>query len=407
MTGEVALESGTVAFDLKQLLAPLTVADFTSQYFEKQPLILSRNNKHYYSTLLSVHEVESLVFTLSAPKNKRWFQLIKDGQTLPIRPPLVDDKGDLVPSRVITSYHQGFTVVLNQLQRRSPSVSALCRSLEDSLVSATDILLKSGVTANAYLTPRKAQGFSPHYDDHDVFIVQLGGAKNWRIYRALEHFPLEPLSKIQRSRLDHLHEIELKPGDLLYVPRGFPHEALTGDAFSLHLTLGIRSYTWVDFVSSIAVSDPRLRSSLHFNPSRPEPAVLAGRSQIESLINVLCDERRFIRVLRKLMNRKLTAVLPPPSDHFEAIHHLDFVTTSTLLRKRHDSLCWLEKYGDYLTLHFPGNTVTYPQYAESALQFMIASERFAPGSIPDLPTEKERLALVKRLVAEGFLNIVR
>lgn len=38
------------------------------------------------------------------------------------------------------------------------------------------------VGANVYLTPPGSQGFAPHYDDIEAFIMQLEGSKEWRIY---------------------------------------------------------------------------------------------------------------------------------------------------------------------------------------------------------------------------------
>lgn len=36
--------------------------------------------------------------------------------------------------------------------------------------------------SNAYLTPPGSQGFAPHYDDIDAFILQLEGRKRWSLY---------------------------------------------------------------------------------------------------------------------------------------------------------------------------------------------------------------------------------
>ena len=43
-------------------------------------------------------------------------------------------------------------------------------------------------------------------------------------------------------------DVTLTPGDTLYLPRGWLHEALTSDADSLHITVGVKVYTWLDAV---------------------------------------------------------------------------------------------------------------------------------------------------------------
>lgn len=39
------------------------------------------------------------------------------------------------------------------------------------------------VGTNVYLTPPQSQGFAPHYDDIEAFIIQLEGSKYWKLYK--------------------------------------------------------------------------------------------------------------------------------------------------------------------------------------------------------------------------------
>jgi len=52
------------------------------------------------------------------------------------------------------------------------------------LLSTLQELFGSGMGANVYLTPPNSQGFAPHYDDIEAFVLQLEGKKRWRIYRS-------------------------------------------------------------------------------------------------------------------------------------------------------------------------------------------------------------------------------
>lgn len=167
---------------------------------------------------------------------------------------------------------QGATIRLRQPQDRIPGVAALCRALEGEF-GAT-------VGANAYLTARDgAQGFAAHWDDVDVFILQLEGRKRWRVgapaselYRlpraSSADFDEEAIHKL----CPHLTEIVLAPGDVLYLPRGFVHCATTeGSQNSLHLTLSThRANAWADLLDAALPqalaeaiqADPRLREAL-------------------------------------------------------------------------------------------------------------------------------------------------
>jgi lysine-specific demethylase/histidyl-hydroxylase NO66 len=97
------------------------------------------------------------------------------------------------------------------------------------------------VGCNVYLTPAGSQGFAPHYDDIEAFVLQLEGKKHWRIYSPREDEILPRYSSANFSQDEigkPLIEVTLEPGDLLYFPRGFIHQAVTvGDKASLHLTV--------------------------------------------------------------------------------------------------------------------------------------------------------------------------
>ena len=36
-----------------------------------------------------------------------------------------------------------------------------------------------------YLTPPGTQGFAPHYDDIEAFVLQLEGKKHWKVYQPI------------------------------------------------------------------------------------------------------------------------------------------------------------------------------------------------------------------------------
>src|SRR5208283_1139855 len=98
------------------------------------------------------------------------------------------------------------------------------------------------------LTPGNTAGFSPHYDTHEVFVVQVGGRKRWRIYEPPIVLPhrSQPFVRAGYAPPAPLLECELCPGDLLYLPRGYVHSATTSEGYSAHVTIGLTVYTWVE-----------------------------------------------------------------------------------------------------------------------------------------------------------------
>ncbi|XP_077238409.1 uncharacterized protein LOC143879752 [Tasmannia lanceolata] len=158
------------------------------------------------------------------------------------------------------AFQKGFTLALRGMEFRSQKIA----SIADGLAMLTG---QPSVGANIYLTPPKSQGLARHYDDHCVFVCQLIGEKQWTVFpRSSVLLPrlYEPLSMVVPegdSDACEGKQFLLKEGDILYIPRGCPHEAHTvsydGESqidecagFSLHLTLGVEvepPFEWEGF----------------------------------------------------------------------------------------------------------------------------------------------------------------
>ena len=113
----------------------------------------------------------------------------------------------------------------------------------------------SMVGANMYLTPGGTQGFAPHYDDVEVFIVQLEGKKRWRLYEPINQSDVLPRFSSPNFSQEEIGEptldVVLEAGDLLYFPRGTIHQGnCHEDAHSLHITFSChQKHTFGDLLS--------------------------------------------------------------------------------------------------------------------------------------------------------------
>ena len=144
-------------------------------------------------------------------------------------------------------FGDGCSVRLSWPQRHSDEVWAMVAQLEE--------YFGCGGGCNSYLTPAGCQGFAPHWDDVDAFILQVEGVKHWRIYaprspdEALPRFSSPNFAQDELGG-EPLAEVTLRPGDLLYLPRGFIHQAESdAEHDSLHLTLSTgRQHTWRDLL---------------------------------------------------------------------------------------------------------------------------------------------------------------
>src|SRR6478735_3476040 len=169
---------------------------------------------------------------------------------------------------LVRLFADGSTMVLQALHRVWPPVVAFCQQLASELGHP--------VQANAYVTPPQNQGFSDHYDVHDVFVLQISGEKWWRIHAPVLEAPLRDQPWTDRRAAVERRAAEppsieavLRPGDCLYLPRGYLHAATALGGVSTHLTIGVHSWTRFAVAEQLlaqalrrVAQDPDLRHSL-------------------------------------------------------------------------------------------------------------------------------------------------
>eukprot|EP01051_Picozoa_sp_SAG22_P004036 SAG22_NODE_207_length_15278_cov_4.056855_13_plen_603_part_00 len=148
----------------------------------------------------------------------------------------------LTPEMVGAALANGFSMVVNWMQMRSPQVAQLGEAFET--------VFGQQVSVNMYHTPSQEQAFALHYDEEDVFVLQLSGAKRWTVNEIAVPFARGDdgglLGDVLAERTQKLADYTLRPGDLLYIPRGTPHAARNLDttAASTHLTVGLHTFIW-------------------------------------------------------------------------------------------------------------------------------------------------------------------
>lgn len=222
-------------------------ADFASDVWSRGPH-LSRGAEHDrdVSDLFGPDAVDELVARrgLRTP----FARMAKDGSTLAERQFTLGGGvgagiGDqLSEDRVLREFASGATLVLQGLHRTWSPVREFAAALADDLGHPVQV--------NAYVTPPQNQGFSDHYDVHDVFVLQVSGEKRWRVRPPVLEAPLrdQPWEQHraaveQAATAEPLLEETLRPGDCLYLPRGYLHSATALGGTSIHLTFGVHAWT--------------------------------------------------------------------------------------------------------------------------------------------------------------------
>jgi hypothetical protein len=309
---------------------------------------------------------------------------------VPWRPPFTATAD--IP-RVLGEWEGGATIVLQALHVHWHPLAVFCRQLEEAL--------GHGVQANAYWTPRGSQGFAVHHDTHDVLVLQVAGEKRWLLYDPLLELPLkhQRWSTALGDPGEPTGDLTLRAGDTLYLPRGWLHEAETSATDSLHLTVGITAYTWLDALRA-ALAD--CEDELPFRRGLAD-----GADAADELLERLRDRLVPEDVERRRRRRFLDGRRPIREDALSQLRALEQLDGDTLLERRSTVVADLEEDGDGVRLLFEGREVRLPAHARAELVACFEAEE--PFRADDLPGELDaagRLVLVRRLVREGFLRIM-
>ncbi len=286
--------SGDGASVLARLLGPERVADFASRIWGTEALLV-RDAAPELAGLLTLDDVDELL----ARRGIRtpFVRVARNGDVLPTSSFTsggglgagIADQVDT--AQVAPLLDEGATVVLQGLHRIWEPVA----SFASELVGA----LGHPVQVNAYLTPPAAQGFAPHYDTHDVFVVQTSGTKHWTICAPAvsasqrnEDWTRHRQAVADAASGTPAYDVDLEPGTVLYLPRGWIHSARAQAGMSLHLTIGIHSYTRRQVLDAVLAEASRLvvdKHADHLATPLPLGIDVADPAQLAALVREAAD----------------------------------------------------------------------------------------------------------------------
>jgi ribosomal protein L16 Arg81 hydroxylase len=395
---------GTEPFDLARLLAPVDVELFASRHWEQEPLVLQGREAGYYDDLLSLSDADHVLAHSSIQSQS--VRIVRDGQDVPLgklRSASANPSEGALEA-LYQEYRDGSTIVLSFLHERWPPLRRLCQSLASETSAAVQV--------NVYITPPGAQGLGTHYDNHDVFVLQVAGSKHWRLFGSPTPLPL-PETRYHRDTAPDpgppLHDLILTTGDLLYIPRGYVHSAASLESHSLHITVGIRPVTWASVVrgavEAVLEEEPLLRNSLPLGFANSDDTRAENEARMTSLITTMVEQISVENAIGEAYDRARAHRQPSLEGHLEDLCAREDVGLDTPLRLRPDADWTVASGAVVLTLDFHGKRMRLPARAEPAVRYVTStSGPFTARDVPGPLTEEGALVLLRRMLREGLLT---
>lgn len=164
---------------------------------------------------------------------------------------------------------KGASIILNDIEKYNTNLLKISDELQR--------LTQGRCQGNLYFSMASHKAFGPHFDLHDVFAFHFEGEKLWNIYENIEDSPINHhffhISSEERiKRAGKLVEqVTLKPGDLLYIPRGQYHDALASKNGAIHVAFGLTYFKPIDLMSSLwekFILNDFMRQDIQLNPNK-------------------------------------------------------------------------------------------------------------------------------------------
>ncbi|MFE7801969.1 JmjC domain-containing protein [Nocardia sp. NPDC057440] len=208
-----------------------------------------------------------------------------------------------------------------------------------------------------------------------------------------------------------LFEQELRPGDLLYIPRGFPHHAVSSDATSLHLTVGAHPPTWATLIQA-AVED-RIDQDVRFRASLPLGFATndALRKEAATAFRDLLDESTHGIDVSALVDNAASSMrlaqLPVLSGRLIDIESEARIDETTQVKRRAEIEYEMTIGAERIQLSFGGKIISLPSSAAIELRHLLEAGECAANQLPGHIDKQGRVVLIRRLVREGLLTVCR
>lgn len=328
------------------------------------------------------------------------------------------------PAGLARAYAEGATLVLNSLHRLRPPLREFCAQLASELGHPAQV--------NAYITPPGSRGFGLHHDTHDVFVLQVDGEKRWLVHEPVVPLPLPSQTSAayaeQHGGLPTdsapLLSVVLRPGDALYLPKGYLHAAETTAERSIHLTVGLMTTTWYDVVGDVWKAAERDMAFRHPLPMAAAGGPDAAEDDAALLIKTAAQWLADLPVeqVRDIVRRRRVGAVPVEPlralAQTELVRRLDSHTPVRLRRGLRVTLEPAEgadasEATGAVVLRLSDRRIAMPAVVRPAVQMLLSGAAVTAESLltaygPDSGSQPgwdtaDGVVLLRRLVREGVL----
>lgn len=249
------------------LFAPITAAQFDANYYGRRPLHIPASQESACARAVLDWAGLSALLQIAPHWTEPNLKLVLNSQA--ISPEFYLDEvatqagrvRRATPAKIELFLAMGASLVANGVEDISPPIRRVGALLSDRFAGI--------MGANIYCSFKGVQAFASHFDLSEIFVLHCAGEKTWRLYQNRAPDPLflpsDGQQEIDRAKGRVMAEIVMRPGDLLYLPRGWYHDALASSEAALHVTYAVTPHSGrilFRLLEEAALEDPAFRAYL-------------------------------------------------------------------------------------------------------------------------------------------------
>ncbi|PSL46304.1 Cupin superfamily protein [Chitinophaga niastensis] len=383
---------------LPWLIGPTSADEFWSEYWDKKLLLRKRNDPAYFNNFITVADFDKLLSFIHVPHTN--FDMAKAAA------PISKDKfctGSRVDMNKVLKLHKdGATIILRAIHLWSEPLEKLRLSFES--------IFKFPAQINVYLTPPENQSTPPHWDTHDLFILQLEGSKNWKIFDAAYEAPLKdqdfvpgihPVGPLQG-------EYMLEAGDVMYIPRGTIHEPQS-TTYSIHAAIGIKVLRWADvfnkYIDLYSKTHVDLRKTLPIHAMK-HPGDMTDLISAFKDMFIKTDENLMQESVAEIIDELMVSKKTNAAGGLLAVAKPDILTRDTIVQHNNGVVWRINADHQKVYLEWNAQSISLPVRYKPVADFIVENPVFKIEDIPHQMSDHEKIAIVDTLVVEGFLRLM-
>ena len=387
--------------NLQRILHPLPLDEFLDGVLGRRVIKVPAGAQSHRAEMLGPDPEQIILSAFGDIAPHMAFHAVEPRGPAPAVSPVANAQA--FKARIAAFHGLGYTVRLPQPRWLSPALEGFLRGLE--------FVLHAPAKAEVFWS--RGEGKAPvHHDDFDIIVIQLQGRKRWFIASDAPDLPNAWTSILRPNTILGRHdEVEVGPGDLLYLPRGTPHrvDSLTD---SLHLSISFTPLTLraaiIAALDHLSDLERPFRQTVGQHLTRSIRsgdfgALPVNVSQGVARLQAACQSDGFVAQALQLRSARAIGDLNPLAVQPDR----PALSPTSLVRQAPMAMCHLAASTDLLEFSYPGGRLYIHKGAEQSVRFIASTVEFKIGDIPGDIGDDVRLALAERFLGCGFLQVVR